>query len=262
MPVNTSPAKRRKKNPTQKTPIKTKPIDFFFKKQGESAISEKSGAPENANRGSVSPLAGKRVGNVIEGGLGGEEDVPEHGLTDEEYARKLAAEWGVEDAQIHVEANKEEESSGSSQGVKRKHDGSSPEPENPRSSPDEKTKINSTTIPAPRKPIETTLNPSKDLPKAKEVSPQADTAARNIVDEIPFDKDPLSFDPEEYRELVKNWPEGKATYAFLTRAFVLVDGTRSRIKIVDTLVNMIRTLIRLDPGSLLPAVSHMEGELI
>ena len=50
--------------------------------------------------------------------------------------------------------------------------------------------------------------------------------------------------------------EGGATYALLTRCFVLVSGTTSRIKIVDTLVNCLRLLIEGDPDSLLPAVSR------
>lgn len=42
--------------------------------------------------------------------------------------------------------------------------------------------------------------------------------------------------------------------ALLTRCFVLVSGTSSRIKIVDTLVNCLRVIIEADPDSLLPAV--------
>lgn len=245
MPASTSPAKRRKKTPKQTTPHKTKPIDFFFRKQTETQ-GEAPPSTEDASRTSPSPLANRKVGNLKEQPEG--DDAPEHGLTDEEYARKLAADWGVENAQAHVA----EDSSASSHGVKRKHD------ERNSSEPDS-TRASSKEPPRTGPPVTNKPAPSKDLPKAKEVSLQADTAARNLVDEIPFDSDPLSFDPGEYCGLAGNWPEGKATYAFLTRAFVLVDGTRSRIKIVDTLVNMIRTLVKLDPESLLPAVSYALG---
>lgn len=74
------------------------------------------------------------------------------------------------------------------------------------------------------------------------------------LDSVPLDSDPLSFNPDDYKSLADNWPDGKATYGLLTRAFVLVNATRSRIRIVDTLVNVLRILIRLDPSSLLPAV--------
>jgi DNA ligase-1 len=47
---------------------------------------------------------------------------------------------------------------------------------------------------------------------------------------------------------------GDASYALLTRCFVLVSSTRSRIKIVDTLVNLLRVIIEGDPSSLLPTV--------
>jgi DNA ligase-1 len=40
----------------------------------------------------------------------------------------------------------------------------------------------------------------------------------------------------------------------LTRCFILINSTTSRIKIVDTLVNLLRTIIEGDPSSLLPAV--------
>ena len=75
---------------------------------------------------------------------------------------------------------------------------------------------------------------------------------------IPFDQSPLTFDPADYLSgLWKQWAGegGSVTYALLTRCFVLINSTQSRIKIVDTLVNLLRTIIEGDPESLLPAVS-------
>jgi DNA ligase 1 len=90
-------------------------------------------------------------------------------------------------------------------------------------------------------------------PKAEarlEYRPEWDT----LIDELPFDTDPLTFDPEDYKTLIESLPDGRTTYSILTRAFVLINSTRSRIKIVDTLTNFLRTIMACDPESLLPAV--------
>ncbi|RJE21705.1 DNA ligase, partial [Aspergillus sclerotialis] len=74
---------------------------------------------------------------------------------------------------------------------------------------------------------------------------------------IPFDQSPLTFDSAKYaEELQSHWAAegGDASYALLTRAFVLANSTTSRIKIVDALVNFLRVLIEGDPTSVLPAV--------
>ena len=79
----------------------------------------------------------------------------------------------------------------------------------------------------------------------------------SVSESIPFDQSPLTFDPGDYVPALKaHWEkdDGNASYALLTRCFVLINGTASRIKIVDTLVNCLRVLIEADPGSLLPAV--------
>ncbi|KAF2666576.1 ATP-dependent DNA ligase [Microthyrium microscopicum] len=78
-----------------------------------------------------------------------------------------------------------------------------------------------------------------------------------ITSNLPFDESPLTFDPQKYiPDLQQHWAadKGQATYALLTRCFVLVNATTSRIKIVDTLVNMLRIIIEADPDSLLAAV--------
>jgi DNA ligase 1 len=75
---------------------------------------------------------------------------------------------------------------------------------------------------------------------------------------IPFDEDVLKFTPSKYvKELQAHWKNegGDSSYALLTRCFVLVNSTRSRIKIVNVLVNFLRTIIEGDPGSLLASVS-------
>ena len=91
------------------------------------------------------------------------------------------------------------------------------------------------------------------------------TSKDTLTESIPLDESPLTFDPAQYiPQLKQHWASegegegegGSATYALLTRCFVLVSGTTSRIKIVDTLVNCLRLLIEGDPDSLLPAVSQ------
>ena len=70
------------------------------------------------------------------------------------------------------------------------------------------------------------------------------------VGDLPLDESPLIFEPSKYvNQLKQHWSkyDGNASYALLTRCFVLVSGTASRIKIVDTLVNCLRILIEGDP---------------
>lgn len=74
---------------------------------------------------------------------------------------------------------------------------------------------------------------------------------------IPLDESPLTFEPAKYIPALKDaWAAegGDASYALLTRCFIIVGGTTKRIKTVDSLVNCVRLLIEADPSSLLPAV--------
>lgn len=75
---------------------------------------------------------------------------------------------------------------------------------------------------------------------------------------LPLDISPVAFHPSQYlAELGAGWHaggEGHAFYSLLTRAFVLISNTQSRIKIVDTLVNLLRIVIEGDPDSLVPTV--------
>jgi hypothetical protein len=83
------------------------------------------------------------------------------------------------------------------------------------------------------------------------------SAEDTISSNLPLDENPLTFDPAKYViQLHGHWAtEGSdASYALLTRCFVLVNSTQSRIKIVDTLVNLLRVIIETDPSSLLPTV--------
>lgn len=155
-------------------------------------------------------------------------------LTDEELARKLQAEW---DAEV---------------GNSSSHN--TPKPELDGSDADAGL---STT-----QPLEAELAPSNPVAqpvKGKNTLSLSSAAATEdqASASIPLDESPLTFDPTKYiPQLQASWASegGDASYALLTRCFVLVNGTQSRIKIVDTLVNCIRLLIEGDPSSLLPAV--------
>lgn len=154
-------------------------------------------------------------------------------LTDEDLARKLQDEWNQIDSPIVPEP---EESKSPSKGLD--------EAQSSIAKPTEiVTKIQSSTLQVPQK---NTLSLQSSL-----------GSEDTIVSNIPLDESPLTFDPAKYLpELKKHWSQdgGEASYAFLTQAFILVNNTTKRIKIVDTLVNLLRILIEGAPDSLLPAV--------
>ncbi|PWY84561.1 ATP-dependent DNA ligase [Aspergillus sclerotioniger CBS 115572] len=143
-------------------------------------------------------------------------------LSDEALARKLQAEWDKEDALPTPQADTS--------------DDPSLLPLNAGDNDREPTKVQ----------------------KKGVLSLQSSTGTEDTVSlAVPFDQSPVTFDATKYaRELQGHWASegGDASYALLTRAFVLANATTSRIKIVDTLVNFLRVVIEADPSSVLPAV--------
>lgn len=222
-----SPTKRRKKN-TFTTPQQVRNLDFFFEKQRQAAASV-----------SQAPAKKPDLAIIMEG------------LTDEEYARKLSEEWAKEDGKDASRSSGM--AKGSKQGVKRRRDHSLASVINTVESAVDDIGEGRPPEATPDQNIQTTSTVSQ-TPKKTAISLEPTVKWDTSIEEIPFDKDPLSFDPDKYKGIVDKWPARKAPYALLVRAFVLVNSTRSRIKIVDILVNLIRTLIRLDPESLLAAV--------
>ncbi|KAI3325778.1 ATP-dependent DNA ligase [Xylariaceae sp. AK1471] len=217
-----SPAKKRKLNDDSKNSLPSRGLEYFFAKQ------------KNLN-GSDSPL--KNEDEPVKNVAGPAQD---HEMTDEELARKLQAEWDREEAGVSVVPN-----------------GGRPPPMPPQSLQlaEDKLHVDGTSS-EPPKPSTTELS-SKAKGKGN-LSLQSVAASIDTVSEsIPFDESPFTFDPGKYvPQLQEHWSKdgGNASYALLTRCFVLVSGTSSRIKIVDTLVNCLRILIEGDPESLLPAV--------
>ena len=242
-----SPTKKRKKNPPT-TSHKGKTLDYFFGKKSAQ---------------SPAPAESRRSGQ-------GSANTSVQGLNDEEYARQLARQWEEEDQTAAGSGD-----AGAHSGVKRRRSssieredaelakklaveedqdqkGEEDHPESNAFSRDRATESRSREKQTPG-PINPT-HPGPVTPKKKEVSVQTEEDIIRTTESIPLDSDPLAFTPDDYRNLAHSWPGKKATYGLLTRAFVLVNGTRSRIKIVNTLVNLLRTLIRLDPESLLASV--------
>jgi DNA ligase-1 len=221
-----SPAKKRKKNDSKPSAVPHRNLDFFFRKQNDKKQDVGKGSAEVA-REDVQELATSN----------------QH-LSDEELARKLQEEWTREDEQReythldssgHVSPGKAED---------REH----------KADEDREEFVAAALKDTPPPESQLTAGATrKGVLGLQSTTLDEDT----ITLAVPFDQSPLTYNPSQYvSELRKHWAGdgGDASYALLTRCFVLVNSTQSRIKIVDTLVNCIRTIIEADPESLLPAV--------
>ena len=223
-----SPAKRRKKNDTKPSPLPSRSLDYFFGKQAAKSSHEVSSQHSSApSLGEANTVASTET------------------LTDEELARKLQREWEQE---VQTSQNgKTVESNGIKAGIETGTDTASAE--TPEAVHDFVNAV----------PQATTQPPGESKPVLNSLlSLQSTATAEDTVTlTIPFDESPLTFDPAKYIPTLKeHWAKegGDASYALLTRCFVLINSTQSRIKIVDTLVNFLRTIIEGDPSSLLSAV--------
>jgi DNA ligase-1 len=223
-----SPSKRRKKNDGLGKPVRS--LDYFFAKQTAKATPKD--APNNTSPSE--PLA----------------DQDNLGLADEEFARKLQEQWNKEDQQ--QAPNREPVEPVSSNELYEE-----PEKTTADAAQDTEERDGMSELPTREVTVGNT-KPAQPTQKKNTLSLQSTASEEDaITANIPFDQSPLEFEPANYiPELQKHWVNdgGHATYALLTRCFILVNSTTSRIKIVDTLVNLIRTIIESDPSSLLPAV--------
>ncbi|KAL1873606.1 hypothetical protein VTK73DRAFT_848 [Phialemonium thermophilum] len=229
-----SPAKKRKLNGSaSQANLPSRGLEYFFSKQKQNEGSSKSATPADENDGQASP----------------------QGLTDEELAKKLQAEWDQEARNGVPEVPYQ-----------------SPHTENAdQESPSSAVKNSQTAQPA--ESLEPRTTPGSTWSKSTLSLSAAAATEDTATASIPLDESPLTFEPSKYLPQLRDaWSAegGNASYALLTRCFVLVNGTTSRIKIVDTLVNCVRLLIEGDPSSLLPAVwlatnsispSHISMEL-
>ncbi|KAL5121161.1 hypothetical protein ACEQ8H_001013 [Pleosporales sp. CAS-2024a] len=225
-----SPSKRRKKNDGSSQPVRK--LEHFFAKQTAKAAAKDAPKDSDSDLGDTAHA----VQNAST-------------LTDEEYARKLQEEWNKEDLQREQQRAEPVSSSELYE-----------DPGRPTASVEAVDGSAATKAVAAPLSVPSGLGGTASLlPKQKNTLSLQSTATEEdtITANIPFDQSPLEFDPTKYiPELHKHWAAdgGLATYALLTRCFVLINSTTSRIKIVDTLVNLLRTIIQGDPVSLLPAV--------
>jgi DNA ligase-1 len=215
----TSPAKKRKLNNGGNTGSPAKGLEYFFSKQRQNETAPVSEGVEDKSE--------LLTGNDGKGSLE---------MTDEELARKLQAEWDKEAAESTGDATTAQENITST------------------------SKLRPADGPGLAAPDVSQASASAQRPqKNKTLTLQSAGNADDIItSSIPLDESPLTFDASKYvAELQKHWAseDGNASYALLTRCFVLASATTSRIKIVDTMTNCLRILIEGDPSSLLPAVS-------
>lgn len=220
MTQTSSPAKRRRKNDYTPGTTSTRGIDYFFAKQRGAASAPKT---QPAKSSPSEPHSANAPGSNLS--------------QDEILARKLQDEWNQEIATENA--------------LRTADDSAIPlDPEQAATTGDTDLNHRSATEPAAPFPSST--------PGPKVLSLQSTaTDEDKLCASIPFDENTLSFNPSAFLpDLQNHWAadHGHATYSLLTRCFVLVNATTSRIKIVDTLTNLLRTIIEADPGSLLPAV--------
>jgi DNA ligase-1 len=249
-----TPTKRRKKNDHQASNQPVRGLDFFFGKQQKEQAAQSNGAGASIPDTAIAGVAQEA-----------EQDEIDRPLTDEQYALKLQAEFDEQDRLLaaddtngqkdDVEVEKPSRDGNLEHKLEEPppiEDGVEEEQEDVKNTLPavEETKAASSVTPA--------VNPFAAFGKKNTLSLQSASAEEDTTSyNIPFDESPMTFDPQKYiPDLQKQWaPEdGRITYALLTQGFILINSTQSRIKIVDTLVNLLRTIIEGDPQSLLPAV--------
>jgi DNA ligase 1 len=229
-----SPTKRRKidKSASKTSPASSRTLDYFFSKhkKDQTQLTDDT----------------KRCEDPVQ-------DASE--LTDEQLAKRLQAQWDQESGSVSLaagapsQANLNKECLDTPSTHKRKAEvfyniGDA-------SSLNSGSRGESAgTVANLRTDLEFTSNQTLTLQSANAVEHNSSTT-------VPLDESALTFEPHKYvRDLQKDWAtdSGDAFYSLLTKCFVLVNSTQSRIKIVDTLVNLLRTIIEADPSSLLPTV--------
>ncbi|EXJ61844.1 DNA ligase 1 [Cladophialophora yegresii CBS 114405] len=224
-----SPAKRRKKNDSKPSAVPHRNLDFFFRKQNDK---KQDAAKESAE------IRREDVQGLV---------TNKQQLSDEELARQLQEEWAKEEDEpredTHHDSNGQVSLS-QSRAEDREH----------KADQDRQEFVAAALKAVPSPETQQTAGTArKGVLGLQSTASDEDT----ITLTVPFDQSPLAYDPSQcVSELKRHWAGdgGDASYALLTRCFVLVNSTQSRIKIVDTLVNCLRTIIEADPESLLPAV--------
>jgi DNA ligase 1 len=222
-----SPAKRRKKNDSKASPLPARGLDFFFAKQNAKSKTEDA------------KIAIKKADHTNEDRQQSFESSANASRDDEELARRLQAEWDNE-----PEDKAQDEPGHETKKASAMLDRNGQVLADGHTERQEQSKGLANRVSGNGAPTVLSLQSSG-------------SAEDTVTLTVPFDLSPLAFDPTEYvSQLRDHWAAegGNASYSLLTRCFVLVNSTQSRIKIVDTVVNCLRTIIEGDPESLLPAV--------
>ncbi|KAI4239021.1 MAG: hypothetical protein L6R40_005607 [Gallowayella cf. fulva] len=235
-----TPSKRRKTNNHKDSPQTVRSLDYFFG-------SQKSKQPRSQ------PL-GCDADDSTDANAQDEDTNQHEALNDEQLARKLQEEWDAEDRDHNANepqkrSSPKQQDFGNPGGTQaRESTGNEPNQPSPEYGPSTSNQQSAAADPHSKGVGFATRNTL-----ALQSAASAEDAISSIV---PFDESPMTFDPTRYLpDLQKHWAtHGGASYGLLTRCFILVNSTQSRIKIVDTLVNFLRTIIEGDPESLLPAV--------
>lgn len=236
-----TPSKRRKTNNHKNSPQTVRSLDYFF---GNQNPKQRIASPPTDHNGvDADEITNERT-------IGQDQE-----LNDEQLARKLQEEWDAE-ARDH-DPNKPQNQLSPSQQHSRIRDDSPGATDIPPDSNDPSQEILSSAN-CEKDGKATAIQEGVGSSTKNTLSLQSAASAEDAVSSaVPFDESPMTFDPSRYLpDLKKHWAThgGEASYGLLTRCFVLVNSTQSRIKIVDTLVNFLRTIIEGDPESLLPAV--------
>ncbi|KAL8907486.1 MAG: hypothetical protein Q9207_001390 [Kuettlingeria erythrocarpa] len=236
-----TPSKRRKTNNHKDSAQTVRSLDYFFGGQKAKQAEKKPHHSDHAVWGGADEIAQA-------------EDRSQDGqLTDEQLARKLQQEWNDQERDGDATG-----AQGSDSNKRRTHS-----PVTTIASQDALNELAKDEIAGPSSSTphkESRIRPSENEAKhsGSTLTLQSTVFAEDdVCSALRFDESSMTFDPSScLPDLRKHWAVhgGEASYGLLTRCFILINSTQSRIKIVDTLVNFLRTIIEGDPDSLLPAV--------
>lgn len=253
-----SPAKKRKKNDHHSSTSTVGSIEHFFSKQNHGS-SSKSVIPT----GLATANANEQVSISQKSPVQTDTNAC---LTDEEIARKLQEEWNNGGLSPPGDSKSSMRNLTLNAEIDARHDNDArfhhPDFVSAPKNSGENDGAMVASIPEQDGGKETISNAKPNANANAPLNPLSLQSTASGEDKvtltIPFDENPLIFQPQKYiSDLKRHWAAdgGEASYAVLTRCFVLVNSTTSRIKIVDTLTNCLRLLVEADPESLLPAVS-------
>ena len=111
-----------------------------------------------------------------------------------------------------------------------------------------------------------TSGQSKDLSSGSFAADPTVSGSRSTFGRVEAQAPPqylsLSVDPTDYSCDSPPWPANSAApYSFLAHTLCTLSGTRSRIAILNTLTNALRTIIQYHPASLCPALYLLSNTL-